>query len=48
MLNMRSVATELLHHRIAPPIRVLEEEAELQPVAVPKPSSPWDSEDENA
>jgi len=45
LLNMRSVATELLHHRIAPPIRVAEEEAELHPAPAPKPSSPWEIEE---
>jgi len=47
LLNMRSVATELLHHRIAPPIRVAEEEAELHPTPAPKPTSPWEVEDES-
>jgi hypothetical protein len=45
MLNMRSVATELLHHRIAPPVRVAEEEAELHPAPAPKPSNPWEAEE---
>ena len=43
MLNIRSVAAELLHHRIAPPIRVAEEEAALRPAPAPKPASPWES-----
>jgi hypothetical protein len=42
LFNMRSVATELLHHRVAPPVRVAEEEAELNPPPAPKPASPWD------
>jgi hypothetical protein len=46
MLNMRSVATELLYHRVAPPIRVAEEEAELHPAPTPKPSNPWEVEEE--
>ena len=46
MLNMRSVATELLYHRVAPPIRVAEEEAELHPAPAPKPSNPWEAEEE--
>jgi ABC-type transport system involved in multi-copper enzyme maturation permease subunit len=45
ILNMRSVATELLYHRIAPPVRVAEEEAQLHPVPAPKPSSPWETEE---
>jgi hypothetical protein len=45
LLNMRSVATELLHHRIASPIRVAEEEAELHPAPVPKPTSPWETDE---
>ncbi|HEX6963740.1 MAG TPA: hypothetical protein VF175_17870, partial [Lacipirellula sp.] len=45
ILNMRSVATELLHHRIAAPVRVVEEEAELHPAPAAKPSSPWEVED---
>jgi ABC-type transport system involved in multi-copper enzyme maturation permease subunit len=42
MLNMRSVATELLYHRIAPPVRVAEDEIELHPAPAAKPSSPWE------
>jgi hypothetical protein len=42
MLNMRSVATELLYHRIAPPMRVAEDEIELHPVPAAKPSNPWE------
>jgi hypothetical protein len=45
LLNMRSVATELLHHRVAVPIRVAEEEAELHPPPEPKPSNPWEMEE---
>jgi hypothetical protein len=45
LLNMRSVATELLHHRIAVPIRVAEEEAELHPPPEPKPTNPWEMEE---
>jgi hypothetical protein len=46
ILNMRSVATELLHHRIAAPVRIVEDEAELHPAPAPKPTSPWEIEDE--
>jgi hypothetical protein len=42
MLNMRSVATELLYHRIAPPVRVAEDEIELHPAPAAKPTSPWE------
>jgi hypothetical protein len=45
LLNMRSVATELMHHRVAPPVRVLEEEAALH-VPVAKPSNPWEIEED--
>jgi hypothetical protein len=48
LLNMRSVATELLHHRIAVPIRVAEEEAVLHPPPEPKPSNPWEVEEAEA
>jgi hypothetical protein len=46
LLNMRSVATELMHHRVAPPVRVLEEEAALH-VPVVKPSNPWEIEEDD-
>jgi hypothetical protein len=45
LLNMRSVATELMQHRVAPPIRVAEDEAELHPAPVPGPSNPWEAEE---
>jgi hypothetical protein len=45
MLNMRSVATELLYHRIAPPVRVAEDEIELHPAPAAKPSNPWEAEE---
>jgi hypothetical protein len=45
LLNIRSVGTELMHHRVAPPIRVAEEEAELHPAPVPGPSNPWEAEE---
>jgi hypothetical protein len=45
ILNMRSVATELLYHRIALPVRVVEEEAALRPTEAPKPSNPWETGD---
>jgi hypothetical protein len=48
VLNIRSVGTELMHHRVAPPIRVAEEEAELHPAPVPGPSNPWEADDQNA
>ena len=45
MLNMRSVATELLYHRIAPPVRVAEDEIELHPAPAAKPTSPWEMDE---
>jgi ABC-type transport system involved in multi-copper enzyme maturation permease subunit len=45
LLNMRSVATELMHHRVAPPVRVVEEEAALNVPEV-KPSNPWEIEED--
>jgi len=45
LLNMKSIAAELLRHRVAPPTRVLEEEAELHPAPVPGPSNPWEAEE---
>jgi hypothetical protein len=45
LLNMKSVAGELLRQRVAPPTRVLEEEALLHPAAVPGPSNPWEAEE---
>lgn len=47
LLNMRSVATELLHQRVAKPVRVAEEDAELHKTP-PKPSSPWESDELDA
>jgi hypothetical protein len=47
LLNMRSIATELLHHRVAAPVRVLEEDAALKGPAAPKPSNPWEAEEED-
>jgi hypothetical protein len=46
MLNMPAVATELRRHRVAAPVRVIEEEAALHPTPTPGPSSPWDVVDE--
>jgi hypothetical protein len=46
LLNIRSVAAELMHHRIAPPIRVAEDEAALRPAPVQKPANPWETADE--
>lgn len=48
LLNMRSVATELLHHRIPAPIRIAEEEAELHPAPAARPSSPWEMDEDDA
>jgi hypothetical protein len=43
LLNMKSVAAELLRQRVAPPTRVIEEEAELHPAPVPAPANPWEA-----
>ena len=42
LLNFRSVARELQHHRVPLPERVAEEEAALRPAPVPAPSNPWE------
>jgi hypothetical protein len=42
LLNMRSVVRELQAVRIAPPTRVIEDEAELHPTPEPLPQNPWD------
>ncbi len=44
-LSVRSVATELLHQRVAPPIRVVEEEAALHPTTKSGPANPWEAEE---
>jgi len=44
-LNLRSVGAELMHQRVAPPIRVAEEEAELHPPPKPAPANPWEAEE---
>ena len=44
MINMRSVASELRRQRVAPPVRVIEEEAQLHPPLEPKPSNPWETD----
>jgi hypothetical protein len=43
--NMRSVAEELRRHRVAAPIRVVEEEAVLHPAPAPGPSNPWEADE---
>lgn len=45
LLNMRSIATELLLQRTAIPVRIIEEEAELHPAPAPKPTNPWDADE---
>jgi hypothetical protein len=42
LLNLRGVIRELREVRIAPPARVLEDEAELHPAPAPLPTNPWD------
>ena len=48
LLNMRSVATELLLQKIPVPVRLLEDEAELEAAKPHQPSSPWDVDDQPA
>jgi hypothetical protein len=42
LVNMPAVIRELQRVRVAPPSRVLEDEAELHPAPVAGPQSPWD------
>jgi hypothetical protein len=42
LMNLRSVVRELQAVRIAPPTRVLEDEAELHPAPEALPQNPWD------
>ena len=45
LLNMRSVATELLLQKTPVPVRIIEDEAQME-AAIPRaPSSPWDAEE---
>lgn len=48
LLNMRSVATELLLQKTPVPVRIIEDEAEIEAAAPHRPSSPWDLEEEPA
>lgn len=42
LVNLGAVLRELQVVRVAPPPRVLQDEAELKPPAVPTPTNPWD------
>jgi hypothetical protein len=42
LLNLRGVVRELLLVRLAPPTRVVEDEAELHPPPAAMPTNPWD------
>jgi hypothetical protein len=42
LLNLRRVVQELHQVRVAPPTRVVEDEAELHPPPAARPQSPWD------
>jgi hypothetical protein len=42
LLNLRGVVRELREVRVAPPIRVLADEAELHPPPPSMPTNPWD------
>ena len=44
LLNFRSVAIEIQHHRRSVPQRVAEDEAELHPEPEPLPANPWEAE----
>ena len=46
LLNLRSVATELMLQKIPVPVRIIEDEAELEASQPHAPSSPWDADDE--
>lgn len=46
LLNMRSVATELLLQKTPVPVRIIEDEAELKAAIPRQPSSPWDVDDD--
>ncbi len=48
LLNMRSVATELLLQKTPVPVRIIEDEAEIEAAVPHRPSSPWDLDDEPA
>ena len=48
LLNMRSVATELLLQKTPVPVRIIEDEAEIEAAAPHRPSSPWDVDEEPA
>jgi hypothetical protein len=45
LFNMRSVAAELRRHRVAAPVRVIEEEKALHPAPTPGPQNPWEVEE---
>ena len=45
LLNLRSVAVEVGHHRVMLPVRVAEEEAVLHP-SLRRPTNPWEQFDE--
>jgi len=46
LLNIRSVAVEIQHHRRSLPERVAEDEAALHPAPEAAPTSPWDTPSE--
>ena len=48
LLNMRSIATELMLQKIPVPVRIIEDEAEIEAAIPHRPSSPWDLDDEPA
>ncbi len=48
LLNMRSVATELLLQKTPVPVRIIEDEAEIEAAVPHRPSSPWDVDEEPA
>jgi hypothetical protein len=43
LLNLRAVVREVQRVRIAPPTRVIEDEAALHPLPQERPKSPWDA-----
>ena len=48
LLNMRSVATELLLQKTPVPVRIIEDEAEIEAAAPHRPSSPWDLDEDES
>jgi ABC-type transport system involved in multi-copper enzyme maturation permease subunit len=48
LLNMRSVATELLLQKTPVPVRIIEDEAAIEAAIPHQPSSPWDLDEDES